>query len=85
MSRKHSPYSWPLGAIGQCIEGTAHDPRVWPKHTLMEVKPLPIFSWLVIVSLLGESQGWGSLVGSHLWGRAESDMTEATQQQQQQQ
>ena len=23
-------------------------------------------------------QGWGSLVGCHLWGRTESDMTEAT-------
>ena len=28
--------------------------------------------------LLGESQGWGSLVGYRLWGRTESDMTEAT-------
>ena len=37
------------------------------------------------VSLLGESQGWGSLVGCCLWGRTESDATEATQQQQQQQ
>ena len=26
----------------------------------------------------GESQGWGSLVGCHLWGRTESDTTEAT-------
>ena len=26
----------------------------------------------------GESQGWGSLVGSRLWGRTESDTTEAT-------
>ena len=30
-----------------------------------------------------ESQGRGSLVGCHLWGRTELDMTEATQQQQQ--
>ena len=30
------------------------------------------------VFLLGESQGWGSLVGCHLWGRTESDTTEAT-------
>ena len=30
----------------------------------------------------GESQGWGSLVGCCLWGHAESDTTEATQQQQ---
>ena len=36
------------------------------------------------VSLPGESQGRGSLVGCRLWGRTESDTTEATQQQQQQ-
>ena len=40
---------------------------------------------LTPVFLPGESQGWGSLVGCHLWGRTESDMTEATLQQQQQQ
>ena len=28
--------------------------------------------------LHGESQGWGSLLGCSLWGRTESDMTEAT-------
>ena len=28
--------------------------------------------------LPGESQGWGSLVGFRLWGRTESDTTEAT-------
>ena len=32
----------------------------------------------------GESQGWGSLVGCHLWGRTKSDTTEATYQHQQQ-
>ena len=32
----------------------------------------------------GESQGRGSLVGCRLWGRTESDTTEATEQQQQQ-
>ena len=36
------------------------------------------------VFLPGESQGQGSLVGCRLWGRTESDTTEATQQQQQQ-
>ena len=36
------------------------------------------------VFLPGESQGRGSLVGGCLWGRTESDTTEATQQQQQQ-
>ena len=30
------------------------------------------------VFLTGESQGQRSLVGCHLWGRTESDMTEAT-------
>ena len=30
------------------------------------------------VFLPGESQGWGSLVGCHLWGCTELDMTEAT-------
>ena len=34
--------------------------------------------------LPGESQGRGSLVGCRLWGRTESDTTDATQQQQQQ-
>ena len=40
-------------------------------------QPTPVF-------LPGESQGWGSLVGCRLWGRTDSDTTEATQQQQQQ-
>ena len=34
-------------------------------------QPTPVF-------LPGESQGWGSLVGCCLWGRTESDTTEAT-------
>ena len=34
-------------------------------------QPTPLF-------LPGESQGRGSLVGCRLWGRTESDMTEAT-------
>ena len=37
------------------------------------------------VFLPGGSQGRGSLVGCRLWGRTESDTTDATQQQQQQQ
>ena len=40
-----------------------HWRRKWP--------PTPVF-------LPGESQGRGSLVGCCLWGRPESDMTEAT-------
>ena len=34
-------------------------------------QPTPVF-------LPRESQGWGSLVGCRLWGRTESDTTEAT-------
>ena len=34
-------------------------------------QPTPVF-------LPGESQGWGSLVGCCLWGRTESDTTDAT-------
>ena len=41
-----------------------------------EMQPTPVF-------LPGESQERGSLVGCHLWGRRESDTTEATWQQQQ--
>ena len=40
-------------------------------HWRWKWQPTPVF-------LPGESQGWGSLVGCHLWGRAESDTTEAT-------
>ena len=43
---------------------------------LSKWQPTPVF-------LPGESQGRGSLVGCCLWGRTESDTTEATQQQQQ--
>ena len=31
-----------------------------------------------LIFLPGESQGRGSLVGCHLWGRTELDMTEVT-------
>ena len=40
-------------------------------HWRRKWQPTPVF-------LPGESQGRGSLVGCHLWGRIESDMTEAT-------
>ena len=36
------------------------------------------------VLLPGKSHGWRSLVGCSLWGRTESDVTEATSQQQEQ-
>ena len=40
-------------------------------HWRRKWQPTPVF-------LPGESQGWESLVGFHLWGRTESDKTEAT-------
>ena len=45
-------------------------------HWRRKWQPTPVF-------LPGESQGQGTLVGCRLWGRTESDATEATQQQQQ--
>ena len=47
-------------------------------HWRRKRQPTPVF-------LPGESQGRWSLAGCRLWGRTESDTTEATQQQQQQQ
>ena len=40
-------------------------------HWRRKWQPTPVF-------LPGESQGWGNLVGFHLWGHTESDTTEAT-------
>ena len=40
-------------------------------HWRRKWQPTPVF-------LPEESQGWGSLVGCRLWGRTESDTTEAT-------
>ena len=40
-------------------------------HWKRQWQPTPVF-------LPEESQGQESLVGCHLWGRTESDMTEAT-------
>ena len=39
-------------------------------HWRRKWQPTPVF-------LPGKSQGWGILVGCRLWGRTESDMTEA--------
>ena len=38
-------------------------------HWRRKWQPTPVF-------LPGESQGWGSLLGCHLWGHTELDMTE---------
>ena len=60
-----------------------HDWATWLSlftlmHWRRKWQPTPVF-------LPRESQGRGSLVGCRLWGRTESDTTEATWQQQQQQ
>ena len=39
-------------------------------HWRRKWQPTPVF-------LPGKSQGWGSLVGCHLWSHTESDRTEA--------
>ena len=46
-------------------------------HWRRKWQPTPVF-------LPRESQGWGSLVGFHLWGHTELNTTEVMQQQQQQ-
>ena len=55
--------------------GTEPRPHQWKKgwnsNHRRKWQPTPVF-------LPGESQGWGSLVGRHLWGHTESDTTEAT-------
>ena len=51
---------------------------ILPTYWRRKWQPTPVF-------LPRESQGWGSPVGGHLWGRTELDTTEATWQQQQQQ
>ena len=61
-------------------------------HWRRKWQPTPVFlpgesqgRGSLVVFLPGESQGRGSLVGCRLWGRTESDTTEATQRQQQDQ
>ena len=68
------------GALWAAGHGVAQS-RTWLSdftfifHFIMHLRrkwqPTPVF-------LPGESQGRGSLVGCRLWGRTESDTTEAT-------
>ena len=50
--------------------GVGHDFTFTFTYWRRKWQPTPVF-------LPGESQGRESLVGCHLWGRTESDMTEA--------
>ena len=67
------------GAWWAAVHGIAKSRRHWVTSlslfTFMQWRrkwqPTPVF-------LPGESQGWESLVGCHLWGHTESDTTEAT-------
>jgi len=65
---------------GRLMSQNNHLVRAWTLVSFMDQrwgevrkqsKSTPVF-------LPGESQGFGSLVGCRLWGRTESDMTEAT-------
>ena len=51
------------GATSPALFTFMHGRRKW--------QPTPVF-------LPGESQGWGTLVGCHLWDCTESDTTEVT-------
>ena len=73
------------GAWWAAVHGVARVRQDWVTslslftfmHWRRKWQPTPVF-------LPGESQGQGFLVGCRLWGRTESDRTEATWQQQQQ-
>ena len=58
-----------------------HDSIFWLNSSLviLLLSPSIVFFWQSTpVFLPGESQGQGSLVGCHLWGRTELDTTEVT-------
>ena len=65
------------GAWWAAVHGFANSQTQLSDFTFMHWRrkwqPTPVF-------LPGESQGWRSLVGHHLWGHTESDITEATYQ-----
>ena len=65
MATHSSVLAWRIPGMGASLSlfTFMHWRRKW--------QPTPMF-------LPAESQGWGSLVGCCLWGRTESDTTEAT-------
>ena len=66
--------AWRAAVHGVAKSRTCQATSLWLfafMHWRRKWQPTPVF-------LPGESQGRGSLVGCHLWGRTESDMTEAT-------
>ena len=66
------PQDWKRSVfIPNPMKGNAKECSNYCTITLISRQPTPVF-------LPGESQGRGSLVGCRLWGRTESDTTEAT-------
>ena len=68
---------WSMGSVGVGHDWATSLSLFTSTHWRRKWQPTPVF-------LPGESQGQGSLVGCRLWGRTESDTTEATYQQRQQ-
>ena len=60
-----------MGLLGVGHDGVTSLSPFTFMHWRRQWQPTPVF-------LPGESQGQGSLVGCRLWGRTESDTTEAT-------
>ena len=60
-----------MGSLGVGHDLATSLPLFTFMHWRRKWQPTPVF-------LPGESQGRGSLVGCRLWGRTESDTTEAT-------
>ena len=58
-------------AVHGVAEGRARLSDSTFMHWRRKWQPTPVF-------FPGESQGWQSLVGCHLWGHTESDTTEVT-------
>ena len=73
--KSHGPRSlvglWCMGSLGVEHDWVASLSLFSFMHWRRKWQPTPVF-------LPGESQGWGSLVGCHLWGCTELDTTEVT-------
>ena len=73
---------WPPPAAQPCTWGSGCPTARRPPRPAADSPPLrsPVRKHMqgVNASTPGESQGWWSLVGCRLWGRAESDTTEAS-------
>ena len=69
-------YIW-ASLVAQQVKNPPAMQKTWVRSLVRKIPwrrkrlPTPVF-------LPGESQGQGNLVGCHLWGRTESDTTEAT-------